>query len=274
MGVELAEKIYGDLEGIAFDRRPPKLGILQVGNLSVSNKYIGIKKKKIEMLNWSVEHIKLSENASETSFCDEIIRMSEDEEIDGIIIQLPVPSMYRSNFLDLIKPCKDVDGLTTINQGKMFRGFDEKTYLAPCTAKGCLYFLEANKIQLKGAQVAVLGRSSLVGGPIGILLQQKGATVVHVNQEDENQQALTKHCDILISAIGVPWYVSKEFVKHDAFVVDIGLTDVNGRTLGDVHPEVSEKAYVSPSKGGIGPLTVAFLMKNLGESYKMGLKLR
>lgn len=272
LGDELSKQIYAEiitsiaaLQAKGNCVRSPKLGIIQVGDNPASNKYITIKKNRINQLGWEVVHVKLQDD--ESLFRAQIVRMSEDDSVDGIIVQLPLPKHYNNTFLDLIPYYKDVDGLTTINQGKLFRGADEATYLAPCTAKACIYFLEQNHIQLSGAHVAVLGRSNLVGAPIGVLLQQRGATVLQVNQADTRQAEMTVLCDVLISAIGVPFYITKEYVKPGAFVVDIGLSNLDGILVGDVHDEVQATACVSPSRGGIGPLTVAFLMHNLFQSY-------
>ena len=279
LGDELARELYHDLDRVFQNLilapsyfRPPKLGIVQVGDNPASNKYISIKKNRIEKLGWDAEHVKLDHQASEEEFKKVVLQMSNDKNTDGIIVQLPLPKHYTNAFLDLIPYTKDVDGLTIINQGKLFRGFNEKDYLAPCTAKACIYFLEQNHVNIRGAHVAVLGRSNLVGAPIGILLQQRGATVIQVNQFDKSQSELTRLCDVMVSAIGVPWYVTKEYVKPGAFLVDIGVSEVDGNLLGDVHAEVREIANVSPSKGGIGPLTVAFLMSNLLQSYMFGIE--
>ena len=268
LGNELANEIYATLESLNMKR---SLGIIQVGDLAASNKYINIKKKRLEMLKWKVRHDKLHELTDEDEFRSHVIDMGADPEIDGIIIQMPLPAKYQSNFIDLIPYYKDVDGLTTINQGKLFRSISNDSQilddcLMPCTARACLHMLEANHINLRGTHVAILGRSSLVGRPISILLQNKGATVVHLNQADKNQESLCKACDVVISAIGIPNYVTQDYVKPGAFVIDIGLSEINGTLVGDVHEEVQQIAFVTPSRGGIGPLTVAFLMDNLAKS--------
>ena len=185
-------------------------------------------------------------------------------------MQLPLPKHINIEILDAIPPYKDVDGLTLINQGMLSKNYDINKYIIPCTALACMHFLRKHNIHLRGSHVAVFGRSNLVGKPIATLLQDAGATVVILNQHDLNQQVLSQKCDVLISAIGLPHYISKNHVKQNAFVVDIGISQVNNKLLGDVHPSVYEQTLtVTPTIDGIGPLTVAFLMQNLLKCHKL-----
>ena len=259
MPTTIANNIYTK----ALQSGPKKLAIIQVGNNESSNLYISIKKKRLEEIGFRYDHAKLEEDISYNSFETQIQLSASDASVDGIIVQLPIPQ-YLLPALEKIPYYKDADGITLRNQAMLFRGAPEETYIAPATAIACLAFLDFHEVQLKGSQVALFGKSFLVGKPILSLLQQRGSTVVALSRFDPKQAALSSQCEVLISAMGCPHYITPEYVKHGAFVIDIGITKVLDQVFGDVHPEVAEKAaFVSKTKGHIGPLTVAFLISNL-----------
>lgn len=273
-GHEIASKIYESiLKRTSINNFiPPCLAIIQLGDHPPSNSYIKIKKTKLAELKWNCKHFRLPSDITNDEFRKTLSSISENEEIDGVIVQLPLPQHITPDHIDLIPYHKDVDGVTVINQGRLFKGYSD--YIAPCTALGCIHFLEANKVQIRGSHIAVIGRSILVGRPIAMMLQHRGATVVTLHQEDQDQARLARECGVLISAIGVPHHITPSYIKPGAFVVDIGVTKVDGMILGDVHPSVRQVArFVSPTTGGIGPLTVAYLMSNLLNCRELAQKL-
>jgi 5,10-methylene-tetrahydrofolate dehydrogenase/methenyl tetrahydrofolate cyclohydrolase len=259
----LAEAIYKTLpESLSLT-----LVIIQVGDNKASNLYISIKKARLKSLGWHCIHVRLDSGVTKSDFEHEIRKYSNDESVHGIIVQMPLPSHLMSS-IDKIPHYKDVDGITIQNQGMLFKGYPEDDYIAPCTALACMHFIKSYEVNLIGKHVAVIGKSFLVGKPISILLQAQGASVVNINKHDTKQQELTSKCSVVISAVGSPHFVTKDYVKENAFVVDIGVSKVGEKVFGDIDPSVYEKTpHISSVKGGIGPLTVAFLVKNLLKCY-------
>jgi len=265
-GRKLADQLYSEIIHELHENKldAPRLAIVQLGNNPASNNYIKMKQNKLAELGWYSKHIRLEESVSYEEMAEFLVKLGQNDNFHGIIVQLPLSKHLNIRVLDHIPQHKDVDGLTSINQGMLCKGYDQKDYLVPCTALGCIHYIKANQINLTGVKAAILGRSNLVGFPISVLLQQQGASVAILSQHDKAQQELTKTCDLLISAIGIPNYITSDFIKPGAKVVDIGISSVEDKLCGDVHPEVRTKAsWVSPTVGGIGPLTVAFLIYNL-----------
>ena len=261
----IIQKIYEKTKSM----EPKKLAIIQVGDNKSSNLYISIKKKRLAEVGFFHEHIRFPEEISYEQFVDQIKLTANDDSIDAMIVQLPIPK-HLLPALEEIPAYKDADGLTLRNQGLLFRAAPKDSYIAPATALGCIAFLEAHSVRLEGSQVAIFGKSMLVGKPIACLLQERGATVVVLSRKDQKQKSLSSKCDILIAAMGAPHYVTPDYVKENAFVVDIGVTKVEENVLGDVHSDVREKArFVSSTKGDIGPLTVAFLISNIMECSRL-----
>ena len=243
--------------------RPPILGIIQLGENPASSRYIKYKKLKIASFEWECRHICLPESSKEGEIQNVIAGL---EVCDGIILQLPVP-IPANKLTDYIPYTKDVDGINSINQGRLLKGYPEEEYIAPCTAQACIHILESIPVPLSGTRIALLGRSFLVGKPLQILLEQRGATVFSISRHDRDQASLSKECNVVISAIGSPGYITQEYIRHDAFVIDIGTTIVNGKIVGDVAPDV-KAGHITPSTGGVGPLTVSCLMYNLAKCAK------
>ncbi len=263
-GSNFANEIYHEIKLLNIHL---KLGIIQIGDNPASNQYIRIKKKKLEEIGFHWEHIRLDDDVDESEFISAITSMSDDLNIHGIIVQLPIKANMLRH-LDLIPHYKDVDGITSINQGRLYKGVDS-VYIAPCTPLGIMHFLKQHNIEMSGKRIAIFGKSFLVGRPIAALLQAQGASVITINKSDPNPQDLSIKADIVISAIGIPHYITKNFIQTNALVIDVGVSVVNGITMGDVSPDVLEKTkFVTGCKGGIGPLTVAFLAYNLVQCYK------
>ena len=270
---------------------PPTLVIFQVGENKASSVYIEQKRKFAEYIGAEVLHVKLPEHIEEQELLEEIKNYNKDETVHGIIVQLPLPRHISVHKItDTINYQKDVDGLSSMNLGLLVKrnfkmdenidNFGNQNFkgFIPATAKGVLSLLDEYDIEVEGKKVCVLGRSVLVGKPTALALLAKNATVIICHSKTENLKEITKSSDILISAIGRPKFITKDFVKEGQIVIDVGITGVeskneNGEIIklisGDVaFDEVSKIVeYISPVPGGIGPLTVASLFENLFESF-------
>ena len=260
---QLKEK-YGKQAGLA---------VVIVGNNPASQVYVRNKMKACENVGFYSENIELDENISEEELLQEINKLNKNDRINGILVQLPLPSHINElKIIDRISPEKDVDGFHVANIGKMVIG-DETGFLS-CTPYGIMQLLEEYKIEIAGKDVVIVGRSNIVGKPMALMLIQKGATVQVCNSRTKDLRKKLNDADIIIVAAGVPKLLKKEDVKEGAVVIDVGINRVDGKICGDVdYEEVAEKAsYITPVPGGVGPMTIASLIKNTFKSYKNSLK--
>lgn len=260
---QLKEK-YGKQAGLA---------VVIVGNNPASQVYVRNKIKACENVGFYSENIELDENISEKELLQEIDKLNKNDRINGILVQLPLPSHINElKIIDSISPEKDVDGFHVANIGKMVIG-DETGFLS-CTPYGIMQLLEEYKIEIAGKDVVIIGRSNIVGKPMALMLIQKGATVQVCNSRTKDLRKKLNDADIIIVAAGVPKLLKKEDVKEGAVVIDVGINRVDGKICGDVdYEEVAERAsYITPVPGGVGPMTIASLIKNTFKSYKNSLK--
>jgi len=260
---QLKEK-YGKQAGLA---------VVIVGNNPASQVYVRNKMKACENVGFYSENIELDENISEEELLQEIDKLNKNDRINGILVQLPLPSHINElKIIDSISPEKDVDGFHVANIGKMVIG-DETGFLS-CTPYGIMQLLEEYKIEIAGKDAVIIGRSNIVGKPMALMLIQKGATVQVCNSRTKDLRKKLNDADIIIVAAGVPKLLKKEDVKEGAVVIDVGINRVDGKICGDVdYEEVVEKAsYITPVPGGVGPMTIASLIKNTFKSYKNSLK--
>ncbi len=260
---QLKEK-YGKQAGLA---------VVIVGNNPASQVYVRNKMKACENVGFYSENIELDENISEKELLQEIDKLNKNDRINGILIQLPLPSHINElKIIDSISPEKDVDGFHVANIGKMVIG-DETGFLS-CTPYGIMQLLEEYKIEIAGKDAVIIGRSNIVGKPMALMLIQKGATVQVCNSRTKDLRKKLNDADIIIVAAGVPKLLKKEDVKEGAVVIDVGINRVDGKICGDVdYEEVAERAsYITPVPGGVGPMTIASLIKNTFKSYKNSLK--
>jgi len=261
-----ADALLEELAPLAKELHP-SLTIVQVGNDSASNTYIGKKIDAAEKIGITARHLRLHEDISLVSLIDEIESLNDDPDVDGYIIQLPLPDHLWDSFdriVEMIHPDKDVDGFTAENFGDMaLRGGAE--FLPPATAAGVVRLLQAENIAIAGKHVVIVGRSNLVGKPLALMLLNRDATVTVCHSRTEDLGAITRTADILVSAVGQPGLITADMVKDGAVVVDIGTTHLDGKLTGDVDFDaVSTKASaITPVPGGVGPLTVACLLKNV-----------
>lgn len=253
--------------------KPAGLAVVIVGNNPASQVYVKNKIKACENVGFYSENIELDENISEKELLQEIDRLNKNDRINGILVQLPLPAHINElKIIDSISPEKDVDGFHVSNIGKMVIG-DETGFLS-CTPYGIMQLLEEYKIEIAGKDAVIIGRSNIVGKPMALMLIQKGATVQVCNSKTKDLRKKLSKADIIIVAAGVPKLLKKEDVKEGAVVIDVGINRVDGKICGDVdYEEVAEKtSYITPVPGGVGPMTIASLIKNTFKSYKNSLK--
>lgn len=257
----------------ANGEKVPHLAAIIVGNDGASLTYVGSKVKACERVGFESTLVKMPSTTSETELLKKIAELNEDSNIDGFIVQLPLPKQIDTQQIIMaIHPSKDVDGFHPENFGKM--ALDMSTFI-PATPFGILELLERYNVQTQGKHTVVIGRSHIVGRPMSILMGRKGfpgnSTVTVTHTHTKNITQITSQADIIISALGVPNYLKAEMVKDDVVVIDVGITrlidettEKGYRIVGDVDFEnVSKKAsFITPVPGGVGPMTIAMLLKN------------
>ena len=254
-------------------KKTPHLAAIIVGNNGASITYVNAKVKACERVGFESTLIRLTEEASEEELLNEIAILNVDKDIDGFIVQLPLPKhIDEQKILMAVDPNKDVDGFHPTNVGKM--ALNLPTFIS-ATPYGILELLERYHVETSGKHVVVLGRSHIVGSPMSILLSQKrkvgNATVTMCHSRTKNLKEITLQADIIIAAIGIPEFLKADMVKENVTVIDVGITRVGDsskksgyRLLGDVaFEEVAKKAdFITPVPGGVGPMTIAMLLKN------------
>jgi methylenetetrahydrofolate dehydrogenase (NADP+) / methenyltetrahydrofolate cyclohydrolase len=253
--------------------RAPHLAAVLVGNDGASLTYVGSKVKSCEKVGFDSTLIRLPETATEAELLDKIDELNRDETLDGYIVQLPLPKhINEEKVLLAIDPKKDVDGFHPSNFGRM--ALELETFI-PATPYGIMQLIERYNIDTQGKHVVVIGRSHIVGRPISILLSQKGAfanaTVTVAHSRTKNLKELTRSADIIVSALGVPGFVTADMVKEGVVIIDVGITRVEDSSnpkgyyiTGDVDfKSVAPKtSFITPVPGGVGPMTIAMLLKN------------
>lgn len=263
-GKEVAEHIKQQVKNEieSFDFKPA-LAVVVVGDNPASKVYVNNKKKACKAVGIESIEYELPESTTEEELLCLIYCLNTFCCVHGILVQLPLPShINESKILERIDPLKDVDGFTAINTGKLWQG---KCDLAPCTAMGIIELLDYYGYDIAGQHCVVVGRSNIVGKPVAALLLERNATVTVCHSKTQNLSEITKQADILIVAVGKPKFITWSMVKQGAIVIDVGINrDENGKLCGDVDFEdVKEKvSAITPVPGGVGPMTVAMLMKN------------
>jgi methylenetetrahydrofolate dehydrogenase (NADP+)/methenyltetrahydrofolate cyclohydrolase len=272
---EIAESVK---EIVAKGLRPPHLAAVIVGDDGASLTYVGSKVRACKRVGFDSTLINLPESTSEDELLEKVKELNNDEQIDGYIVQLPLPKHIDSQkILMAVDADKDVDGFHPTNFGKM--ALSLPTFIS-ATPFGIMELLKRYDVETSGKHTVVIGRSDIVGRPISILMSQKSnpgnSSVTLVHSRTKNIEELTKQADIIISALGVPNFVKAEMVKDGAVIVDVGITRVADNSakgykiVGDVDYEnVSKKSsYITPVPGGVGPMTIAMLLKNTLLAYK------
>lgn len=261
----LKKKIANEIKQKALT---PCLAVIQVGDNKASDIYVRNKNKACDMVGIKFINIKLPDTISEDLIISEIERLNLDDNVNGILVQLPLPPCFdEGRIINAISPVKDVDGLTYPNVGNLVL---ENECLVSCTPMGVMELLDMYNVSLKGKNACIVGRSNLVGKPLIQLLLARDATVSICHSKSLDIKSYTKMADVLIVAAGHPNLITKDIVKEGAVVIDVGINKENDSLVGDVSfDEVSKKAsLITPVPGGVGPMTVASLLKNVVKAYK------
>lgn len=248
------------------------LCVIQVGNDEASNVYVHQKEKLALEMGYKFIHKVFPSDVSQDELLEFIDLVNDDETIDGILVQMPLPShLDETTIQNRVSVCKDVDGLSYLNAGKLNHNVDA---LVPCTPKGIIDMLDYFNIPLEGKNAVVIGRSVLVGKPIASLLTNRNATVTICHSKTVNIENYTRNADIIVVAIGKAGFLTKDMVKEGAVVVDVGINRIDGKLYGDVkYDEVKDVAsYITPVPGGVGPMTVYELMANVYEAHGLRTK--
>ncbi|MBQ3669373.1 MAG: bifunctional methylenetetrahydrofolate dehydrogenase/methenyltetrahydrofolate cyclohydrolase FolD [Clostridia bacterium] len=243
--------------------RKPGLSVILVGDDPASCIYVNNKQKACEKAEMNANTIKLPKNTSMDELLDVIDSLNTDKNVDGILVQLPLPEHLNAELvLNRILPEKDVDGFHPINAGQLLQN---KAVLEPCTPKGCMELLKRSGISLSGLNAAVIGRSNLVGKPVSMMLLRENATVTICHSKTKDLKAILKNADVVIAAVGKPKLITGDMLKPGAIVLDVGINRLeDGSITGDVEFESASQvaSYITPVPGGVGPMTIAMLLKN------------
>ena len=273
IALKIKERIKLEIDEIKLaNKRIPKLGVILVGDNPASISYIKGKSKACEEVGMDFELMSLKADVGQATLIEKIEMWNQDPSIDGILVQLPLPKGYdydEKYILEMVKPSKDVDGLTSSKAGKLFLG---EECFAPCTPLGVMEILKDCQIDLCGKNVVVVGRSNLVGLPLSRLLIGANATVTVCHSKTNNLKEVCQRADVLIVTIGKARYINHEYVKDGAVVIDVGVNRVDGKLYGDVDfDSVKDKAsIITPVPKGVGPMTIAMLIVNVLKAYRQG----
>lgn len=251
----------------------PCLKVVLVGDDPASQVYVRNKARKSAEVGIDAETVRLPADASAQEILAHVIMFNQDEAVDGILVQLPLPSQVSAEetqlILNAIDPHKDVDGLHPVNLGRLLSG---QSGLVPCTPTGCMRLIESTGIDLAGAKAVVIGRSTIVGKPVAQLLLAQNATVTLCHSRTREIHKECRGADIVVAAVGRPNLVQGAWIKPGAVVIDVGINRLdNGKLCGDVHFEsASEVAgFITPVPGGVGPMTIAYLLSNVVKAAEM-----
>jgi methylenetetrahydrofolate dehydrogenase (NADP+)/methenyltetrahydrofolate cyclohydrolase len=246
------------------------LAVIQVGEDPASSVYVGNKKKACEYIGIRSIAYELPESITELKLLELVDELNVREDVDGILVQLPLPKHINEDLIiKNIKPEKDVDGFHTQNVGALVIGEDG---FVSCTPAGVIELLKRSNIEIEGKECVVVGRSNIVGKPMALLLLAENGTVTVCHSRTKDLKEVTSRADILVVAIGKPKFITKDYVKNNAVVIDVGIhRDENNKLCGDVdYDDVVEKvSYITPVPGGVGPMTIAMLMKNCVRSVEL-----
>jgi methylenetetrahydrofolate dehydrogenase (NADP+)/methenyltetrahydrofolate cyclohydrolase len=246
----------------------PALAVIQVGKHPASLVYVRNKKERAHQIGIYFQEHTLGANISSGRLVDLIGDLNKKREIDGIILQLPLPGHLDENkLLERISPEKDVDGFHPLNMGRLLEG---NPFFIPATPKGIIELLDRYKITLKGKRAVIVGRSNIVGKPLAGLLLARDATVTLCHSKTKDLGSITGEADILVASLGQPGFIKEHMVKNKAVVIDVGTNRIGNKIVGDVDFEkVREKSsYITPVPGGVGPMTIAMLLENVVEAAR------
>jgi methylenetetrahydrofolate dehydrogenase (NADP+) / methenyltetrahydrofolate cyclohydrolase len=265
----LRENIKKEVHELSDKGLVPGLAVVLIGDDPASRTYVTNKQKACKEAGIHSVLIEYPGSITEKVLLDKIQELNKDDSIHGILVQLPLPGhIAEAKVIEAIDPRKDVDGFHPINIGRMMTGQDA---FLPCTPFGIMQMIRYEGIEVEGKHVVVIGRSNIVGKPVGQLFLNEHATVTYCHSRTKDLESYTKEADILISAVGLPKFIKESHVKPGAVVIDVGMNrDENGKLCGDVEFEEVEKkaAYITPVPGGVGPMTITMLLYNTLKSAK------
>ncbi|WP_339173581.1 bifunctional methylenetetrahydrofolate dehydrogenase/methenyltetrahydrofolate cyclohydrolase FolD [Anoxybacillus sp. FSL W8-1294] len=266
-GFELAKEkraqLAKEVEQLKREGIEPALAVILVGDHPASQSYVKAKQKACEEIGIRSVLLTFPNDISESFLLGQIARLNKDRSIHGILVQLPLPPQINElHVIEAIAPEKDVDGFHPLNVGRMMTG--QQTFL-PCTPYGILYMVQSLQVDIVGKHVVVVGRSNIVGKPVGQLFLREHATVTYCHSRTNDLEAITRQADILIVAVGKPKLITSSYVKEGAIVIDVGVNRLeNGKLCGDVDfDDVKQVAsYITPVPKGVGPMTITMLLHN------------
>ena len=276
---KLKDQLKIEIENIKIkSNRVPGLAVIQVGNVAASSVYVKAKTKAAKEVGIDVIDHHLEESVNQNDLINLINQLNNNDDVNGILVQLPLPKTINEELvLNSIAPEKDADGFHPLNVGKL--SISQKidaSLMIPCTPYGCLLLLRELNINLAGKNAVVIGRSNIVGKPMAQLLLKESCTVTTVHSKTINIESICKKADILIAAIGKPELVNKDWVKAGAIIIDVGINRIKineekSKLVGDVlFSEVEHKvSAISPVPGGVGPMTIACLLRNTTTAFKL-----
>ncbi len=269
-GTKLAKKINEQVkEEITSLNATPNLAAVQVGNNPESDLYIKHKSNKAKEVGINLNHMRFEEAITTEELIQKIEEINQDENVDGIMVQLPLPSHIDTEAISqAIKPSKDVDGFHPLNKGLLDLN---KADLIPPTAEGVIELFDEYNIDIRGKVVTLIGQGEIAGKPLSKLLIHRGATVILCNKDTQDLSYFTKQSDVVISAVGFKHLVKFEDIKDGSIVVNIGLTREDDKIYGDVEFETIKErtSYITPITGGTGPMTVSLLLRNTLKCFKL-----
>ena len=251
--------------------KTPSLAVILIGDFAPSLIYVKNKEKSAREVGINSEIIRYPKNVSEKDILEKIEELNKNDEISGILVQLPLPSQIsKEKIINAINPSKDVDGFNPINVGNLSSGYDS---IVPCTPLGCLLLIKKIESNLAGKHAVIIGRSNLNGKPMAQLLLKENCTVTIVHSKTNDLQNECLKADILVAAVGVPNLIKKDWVKKNAIVIDVGINKVGEKIVGDVNFDALKDNVkaITPVPGGVGPMTIACLLKNTLTCFKARL---
>jgi methylenetetrahydrofolate dehydrogenase (NADP+) / methenyltetrahydrofolate cyclohydrolase len=262
-GKSLGAKVREEVAASVAELGQVGLATVLVGDDPASHIYIDLKQKAAQQAGMEARDLKLPADMSEEELLATIAELNEDDSVDGLLVQLPLPDHIDENrVIEAISPAKDVDGIHPLNAGRLYLG---RPTLVPGTPLGIMRMLDEYEIPLEGARAVVVGRSAIVGKPMAHLLLQRNATVTICHSRTQDLQRHTLDADVLVAAVGRTHLISADMVRAGATVIDVGMNREEGsrRVLGDVDPSAMEEAaYMTPVPGGVGPMTIAMVLQN------------
>lgn len=248
----------------------PKLVVIQIGNSYANDVYIKQKNNMCFYVGYDFECITLNDDTNTEILLELIRKLNNDNSVTGILVQLPLPGKIdKKMVVNAISPSKDVDGLTDINNIRLLRG--DTDVLCPCTSLGVMELLSSYQLEVSGKHVVIVGRSDMIGKSLCMMMLNKDATVTICHSKTENLCKYTRIADILVVAVGKPNFITGDMVSEDTIVIDVGINKTNSGLCGDVNfKSVCNKVkYISLVPGGVGPMTVTILAKNILKAYKL-----